>query len=273
MTPIRATFKEVWDHLSWLDLLSTFVVVAGLLLQLLNFNAGPSNFLKYLAVLAALYLLVRFIGWWRSRLLWSLRNRLIVAYLFIAFVPILLILTLVFLAGRILYSQLGAYLLHEDIQQRIDVIADISEHIAVAHQTFSPGITQEESERILAAQSHAVHDRDLPGLDISFAGDTSLFRKIVPPGKNSFAGLLQQGDELSLTSLKIIPGRKGERVVTLRVRVTPDFLATIAPDVGAIQLNLLEHYTGGAEQSVIYSSGDSQYRVAKIGRASCRERV
>jgi len=59
------------------------------------------------------------------------------------FVPILLILTLVFLAGRILYSQLGAYLLHEDIQQRIDVIADISEHIAVAHQTLSPGITQE----------------------------------------------------------------------------------------------------------------------------------
>src|SRR6266446_2289167 len=178
MTPIRATLKEVWNHVSWLDILSTLVVITGLLLQLLNFSAGPSSFLKYLAVLAAVYLLVRFIGWWRSRLLWSLRNRLIVAYLFIAFVPILLILTLVFLAGRILYSQLGAYLLHEDIQQRIDVIADISEHIAVAHQTLPLGITEEESERILASQSHAVHDRDLPGLDISFGSYTSLLRKI-----------------------------------------------------------------------------------------------
>ena len=270
MTPIRATFKEVWDHLSWLDILSTFVVIAGLLLQLLSFNAGPSNFLKYLAVLAALYLLVRFIGWWRSRLLWSLRNRLIVAYLFIAFVPILLILTLVFLAGRILYSQLGAYLLHEDIQQRIDVIADISEHIAVAHQTLSPGITQEESERILAAQSHAVHDRDLPGLDISFAGDTSLLRKIASSGKNSFAGLLQQGDELSLTSLKIIPGRRGERVVTLRVPVKPDFLTTVAPDLGAIQLNLMEHYAGGQEPAYTRSSGGEQYKVAKRIPASNR---
>src|SRR6476646_10443830 len=136
MTPIRATFKEVWDHLSWLDFLSTFVVIAGFLVQLFSFNAGPSSFLKYLAFLAALYLLVRFIGWWRSRLLWSLRNRLIVAYLFIAFVPILLIVTLVFLAGRILYSQLGAYLLHEAIQERIEVIADLSEHIAVGHQTL-----------------------------------------------------------------------------------------------------------------------------------------
>jgi phosphoserine phosphatase RsbU/P len=273
MTTIRATLKEVWNRLSWLDLLSMFLVIAGLALQLLGFNAGPSNFLKYLAVLAALYLLVRLIGWWRSRLLWSLRNRLIVAYLFIAFVPILLIVTLVFLAGRILYSQLGAYLLHEDIQERIEVIADLSEHIAVGHQTLPPGITRDESERILAAQSHTVYDRDLPGLSISFSSDTSLLRKITSPGKGSFAGLLQLGDELSLTSLRIIPDRQGERVVILRVPVTSksDFLTTIAPDLGAIQLNLMEHYTsGGAQQSVIYSSGDKQYRVA--GRIVARNR-
>jgi sigma-B regulation protein RsbU (phosphoserine phosphatase) len=263
MTPIRATLKEVWDHLSWLDLLSAFLVIAGLLLQILNFNAGPSNFLKYLAVLAVLYLLVRFIGWWRSRLLWSLRNRLIVAYLFIAFVPILLILTLVFLAGRILYSQLGAYLLHEDIEQRIEMIEDISEHIAVAHRALSPapGVAQEESERVLATQYHAVHDHDLPGLAITFTSDSSLLRKLATPGKKSFAGLLQQADELSLTSLRIIPDRKGERVVMSQVPVKPEFLATIAPDLGAIQLNLMEHYTGGQEP--IYSSGGEQYRVAK----------
>src|SRR3981189_2464041 len=174
MTSFRANLKEVWSRLTWPDLVSTAVVAGGLLAGIFGFSGGFFSFLKYLAVLAGFYLLFRFIGWWRSRLLWSLRNRLIVAYLFIAFVPIFLILTLVFLAGRILYSQLGAYLLHEDIQQRIDVIADISEHIAVAHQTLSPGITQEESERILAAQSHVVHDRDLLGLSISFSSDASL---------------------------------------------------------------------------------------------------
>src|SRR5260370_4309164 len=108
-----------------------------------RFNGGFFSFLKYLAVLAGVYLLFRLIGWWRSRLLWSLRNRLIVAYLFIAFVPILLIVTLVFLAGRILYSQLGAYLLHEDIHNRIEMIADISEHIAIAHEVLPAGVTQE----------------------------------------------------------------------------------------------------------------------------------
>ena len=263
MTLFRTKLKEVWDRLSWLDLISTLVAVTGLVLAILGFATGPANFVEYLAVLAGIYLLFRLIGWWRNRLLWSLRNRLIVAYLFIAFVPILLIVTLVFLAGRILYSQLGAYLLHEDIQNRIEMIADISEHITIALQTLPPSISEAESERILAAQSHAVHDRELPKLSISFSNDASLLRKIAPTGKGSFAGLLQQGDVLSLTSLRIIPDRKGERVVTLSVPVTEEFLSTVAPDLGAIQFNLMEPYTGGTQKSVIFSSrSEAQYRVA-----------
>src|SRR5947209_8710125 len=171
MTPFRASLKQVWRRLTWPDLVSAAVATAGLLAALFGINGGFFSFLKYLAVLGVVFLLFRLIGWWRSRLLWSLRNRLIVAYLFIAFVPILLIVTLVFLAGRILYSQLGAYLLHEDIQQRIEMIADISEHIAIAHKFLPAGVTQEESERILAAQYRAVHDRDLPGLAITFSSD------------------------------------------------------------------------------------------------------
>jgi sigma-B regulation protein RsbU (phosphoserine phosphatase) len=262
MTSFRANLKEVWSRLAWPDLISTAVAGAGLLASIFGLQGGLFSFLKYLAVLASVYLLFRLIGWWRNRLLWSLRNRLIVAYLFIAFVPILLIVTLVFLAGRILYSQLGAYLLHEDIQQRIQMIADISEHIAIAHEILPAGVTQDESERILAAQSHAVHDQELPGLSISFSSDSSLLRKVTAPGKKSFAGLLQQGDSLSLTSLRSIPDRKGERVVALRVPVTPEFLSTVAPDLGAIQLNLMERYMGGTPQEVIYSSGGEQYKVA-----------
>src|SRR6266700_1020530 len=194
MTSFRSSLKEVWDHLTWADLASTAMAAAGLLTAIFGLRGGLFSFLKYLAVLAGAYLLFRLIGWWRNRLLWSLRNRLIVAYLFIAVVPILLIVTLVLLAGRILYSQLGAYLLHEDIQKRIDMIADISEHIAIAHKLLPASVTQEESERVLAAQSHAVHDRELLGLSISFSNDTSLLRKVTPAGRRSFAGLLQQGD-------------------------------------------------------------------------------
>jgi sigma-B regulation protein RsbU (phosphoserine phosphatase) len=270
MTRFRANLKEVWSRLTWPDLVSTAVVAGGLLTGIFGFNGGFFSFLKYLAVLAGFYLLFRFIGWWRNRLLWSLRNRLIVAYLFIAAVPILSIVTLVVLAARILYSQLGAYLLYEDIHKRIDMLADISEHIAIAHQTLPPSVIESDSERILAAQSHAVHDRELPGLSIGFSYAQTLAGKVIPAGKKSFAGLLQEGDRLAIVSLRIIPDRKGERVVTLRVPVNPDFLSTVAPDLGGIQLNLMERDTGGGQQGLKYKSGDTQYVVARKIVASNR---
>ena len=53
--------------------------------------------------------------------------------------------------------------------------------------------------------------------------------------------------------------------------MTPDFLATVAPDLGAIQLNLMQPYKGGARRGVIYSTGGAQYETA--GRIPARNRV
>ena len=254
MKSLLASLKEIWSRLSWLDLTSAAIGVGGLTIAILGISSKSADFLKYLAVLASLFLLFRLIAFFRNRILWSLRNRLIVAYLFIAVVPVLLIVALVGFTARILYSQLGAYILHEDIQRRIDMIGDISEHIAVAHRSLPAGVKQEDSERILASQSHAVHDRELPELAISFSEDDSLLRNIAPSGRDSFAGLLQQGKKLFLVSLRAIPVAKGRRVITLRVEVTAGFLATVAPDLGAIQLNLMERYTGGTPPGVIYTT-------------------
>jgi sigma-B regulation protein RsbU (phosphoserine phosphatase) len=262
MTPFRASLKEVWDRLTWPDLVSTVVAAGGLLAALFGLQGGPFSFLKYLAVVASVYLLFRLIGWWRDRLLWSLRNRLIVAYLFIAVVPILSIVTLAVLAGRILYSQLGAYLLHEDLQQRIAMIADIAEHIAAAHATLPKGISEEESERVLAAQSHSVHDRELPKLDIAFSNDARLLGKVAGPGVQSFAGIVQEGEHLSLMSIRAMPERGRVRLVTLRVPVTADFLSGIAPDLGAIQLSLTEKYVPGAREGIIYPTANGKYITA-----------
>lgn len=263
MKPFLAILKEVWSHLSWLDVASAAVAAVGLAMEIFGFNSKLANFLEYLAVLAGFYLLFRLIGFWRNRILWSLRNRLIVAYLFIAVVPILSVVTLAVFAGRILYSQLGAYLLHEDLQQRVTMLSDIAEHMAIAHEIFPPGVTESESERALASQSHDVHDGELPELAIEFSNDLSLLHKIAPGEKKSFAGLLQEGDSLYLISLRTIPEAKGDRVVVLRVPVTRDFLSTVAPDLGGIQLNLMDRYDPNRDQGVPYSSNGKLYRVAE----------
>jgi sigma-B regulation protein RsbU (phosphoserine phosphatase) len=263
MTALPANLRNLWRRLSRIDLFAILLVLAGTVCTILDLSGGLANFFRFLTILAAIYLVFRFAGWWRTRLLWSLRNRLIVAYLFIAVVPILLILTLVVLAGQILYSQLGAYLLYDDIHRRIAMMADITEHIAVAHRNLPKGMTLEESESVLAEESYLVHDQELPGLRIDFSNDTALLHKVADKGK-TFAGLVEEGDKLFLMSLREMPQPKGVRVVSLRVPVTPEFLASIAPDLGAIQLNLTRRFEGGARDGILYTSSNNiQYETTK----------
>jgi phosphoserine phosphatase RsbU/P len=249
--------RTVWDRISRLDLAALLLAGAGGLAYLFAVEGSISNYLKFVALLAALYLLYRLLAWGRSRLLWSLRNRLIVAGLFIAVVPVLLLALLAVRSASILYSQLASYLLYEDVQRRKDMLADIAEHIAAAHSTLPPSVSEAESERILAAQSHSVHDRELPGLSIEFSDDTGLLRK-VGAGKQMFAGLLQQGEILSIISIRAMQEPKGVRVVTLRVPLDEVFLASIAPDLGAIQFNLMRRYSGGAHPGVLYTTNGAQ---------------
>jgi sigma-B regulation protein RsbU (phosphoserine phosphatase) len=135
------------------------------------------------------------------------------------------------------------------------MLADIAEHIAAAHATLPARVTEGELERVLAAESHAVHDRELPRLAIEFSSDPAFLRKIAG-NRKFFAGLLQQGENLSIISIRAMDEPRGIRVVTLRVPVKEDFLASIAPDLGAIQLNLMQRYSGGAKHGVLYTTDD-----------------
>jgi phosphoserine phosphatase RsbU/P len=247
--------RTAWDRVSRLDFVALLLALAGGLAYLFQAGGRIFDYLEFIALLAALYLLYRLLTWGRSRLLWSLRNRLIVAGLFIAVVPVLLLVLLAVRSAGVLYSQLASYLLYEDVQRRKDMLADIAEHIAAAHGAVPARVTEGELERVLAAESHAVHDRELPGLAIEFSSDPSFLRKIAS-NRKFFAGLLQQGEALSIISIRAMEEPRGIRVVTLRVPVTEEFLASIAPDLGAIQLNLMRRYAGGAHHGVLYTTDD-----------------
>jgi phosphoserine phosphatase RsbU/P len=71
--------------------------------------------------------------------------------------------------------------------------------------------------------------------------------------------------------MQAIQERDGVRLVRLEVPVDEDFLATIAPDLGAIQLNLMQRANGNAGKRVLYSTNKVQYetikRIAARGRA------
>jgi sigma-B regulation protein RsbU (phosphoserine phosphatase) len=271
MTSFRPKLDAFWRRLSRLDLVALVLFFLGLVVYVLGGSGGGLSFVKFLGAICAVYLIVRMIGWWRTKLLWRLRDRLIVAYLFIALVPVLLVMTLAIFSLMILYTQLGGYLLYVDLQHRVEMVSEGAEQIATALGTSATGVSPAMAEQIVAAQEHTVYDRELPGLVVEYADDPKLLHAIAGVGARRFAGLVQQGERLSLVGLRGVETPRGLRVVTLRVPVTEVFLASLAPDLGVVHLEILERYDNSRPASVLYPFGDVKY--SAVRRITARNRA
>ena len=89
-------------------------------------RSGFRLILEIATVIAGLWLAIRLLRLIARQALWRLRHRLIVTYLFIAGVPLLLIIGLAALAGYMLVYQLAAYLVTTELDRRIDSLSAAS---------------------------------------------------------------------------------------------------------------------------------------------------
>ena len=259
MTPIRANLSKLWRRLSRPDIAAIVLLALGLLAAVSGRSGGPFSFAKFVGLLSAVYLAFRAISWWRNRLLWSLRNRLIVAYLFIAVVPVLLLLTLAILAGQILYSQLGGYLLFEDIHSRLGRMADSATSIASAERTLPGAINDKVVEEALDAQIQMAYANELPGLKVEFHADPRRLQRIAGPNAKEFTGIVQSNGQTHLIAMREVDSPRGRNLVELSLHVTPDFLETVALGLGPIQFTALQRADGGDPKSTI-QLGNVRYR-------------
>jgi sigma-B regulation protein RsbU (phosphoserine phosphatase) len=264
--------KAFWNSLSLLDWVALAVCVAGLWLTRIGSTARGTGFLKYLAVIAAGYLLYRFWSRLRSELLWSLRNRLIVVYVFIAVVPIILLLTLGIQAGRIIYSQFGAYLLYHEIHDRIKVLDDSSEDVAAAEASLPKNEDEAAAEKRLEKQILEARAKALPGLTVNFHVDPAFFEKIRNPKSRSFAGMVQTANELRLVGIHEVDTPRGVRAVELSVPVEPPLLEKLSSSFGQIEVMLLQPVESDRDSKAV-TIGNKNYLPVPFGRKRTRDRV
>jgi phosphoserine phosphatase RsbU/P len=263
--------NSFWNSLSTLDWAAALVFALGLWARWGRawLQGVPGmGFVEFLGVVAGCFLLYRFWTRWRSQVLWSLRNRLIVAYLFIAVVPIILLLVLSSLLGQIIYTQLGAYLLYHDIHDRVEMLSDSAANIAAAETTLPLSTEQKTLEKALAAQAEIAEGKSLPGLLVDFDANPQYFHAVTGVGGNSFAGLIQTGAVLRLVAMKEAVSPRGKRYIELSVPVTTQFLEGLAPDLGPIDVTLARRVDDASGSAV--RIGENDYRA--IGRIVTHKR-
>ena len=80
--------------------------------------------------LFVVFLLLMGFRWVRRELMWRLRNRLIVTYIFIGVIPILLLVSMALLAGYLFAGQFATYIALSDLQTELD-------HLESANNAFT----------------------------------------------------------------------------------------------------------------------------------------
>ena len=226
-----------WKSLSKLDWLALALCVIGLAAAGNAVrNLPAAGFFRLLGVLAIVYVLYRFWSRWREELLWSLRNRLILAYLFLGVVPTVLLLILASMLGQILYSQLGAYLLYHDIEDRVAIMSSL----AATQASLPASLDEKAREQALTQQAELSVGQKMPKLRVNFEVMPKFFPEMAGPAGHSFSGLIQSGNQLRLVGMRELENSQGKRIVEVSIPFDSELLENVAPDLGPIEITLAQ---------------------------------
>jgi sigma-B regulation protein RsbU (phosphoserine phosphatase) len=197
-------------------------------------GGGTEILLAFAAFLAGVLVAFRWIVIGIKRLIWRLRYRLLVAYLFIAVVPIALIGLLLYYGGEKFTGQVAAYLVTTELERRTEGMLGVARGLAWT----PPGIRTERA-RWLAPYFAGLS----PGLELLIRDRDATWRYpengslSSPPGAWGDAeGLVLKGQTLAVWAHAIHDTAE----VTMLAPVTPRMLSSLAPHLGAIAVRDLE---------------------------------
>ncbi len=132
----KGLWPQTWTARAALYVLSVDLLVFALqlltsrLLPRVSSNlAGWVSFLSFVA--AVLYVVVAF-RWLRAKVLWRLRNRLIVTYVFIGVIPVFLLVMISFITLYLLAGQFASFVVTSEIDSHLRSME--SSNRAIAHQ-------------------------------------------------------------------------------------------------------------------------------------------
>jgi sigma-B regulation protein RsbU (phosphoserine phosphatase) len=229
----QGRWRKFFNQIGWAErLFGIFLLVAltGLPRQL---GPGVSLFVWALVYCVGTFALLRRGLVLVRQQIWWLRKRLLVAYLFIAVVPIVLLAILTEMGAHTLASQAGAYLLSSEVDRKIEVLKQSAQ--TLAH--VAPSARTEALRR-----AGLLFRERFPGSRVVMREQSGVIRgwpegvpAEPPPAKHgNTEGLLLKDGEYYLWAHAV-----GEGVdVAVIVPVTRAFLTSLAPGLGDIRLRV-----------------------------------
>jgi sigma-B regulation protein RsbU (phosphoserine phosphatase) len=165
----------------------------------------------------------------RSKIIWRLRNRLFVTYVFVGAVPVVLILALAACGVYIVVGQVATYLVSAELTRRAASLENPARFLSEAPAS--------ERADIMKQMAPLLSDR-FPGFEVLVTGDQPYRfpadNKLEPPQGDwhKFTGLASDGGKFYCMSLS----RTGGTQAVVAAPLNSDVLGRIVPGLGVVQL-------------------------------------
>jgi sigma-B regulation protein RsbU (phosphoserine phosphatase) len=224
------------------------VWLGGLSLLLWLADALPGvalgGWATFVTLIFSFFAVVLLFRWGYRPLLWRLRNRLIVTYLFIGVMPILLLLLMFGLAGYLFAGQFANYVAISDLHSELLHLQAAND--ALAAQLFPLETAGKFNEQIAEELTRASDER-FPGRTVTvsrggkgFVVSTQGALLAAQPARvpdfinGDFTNFVDEKDALHLRAIKLSPDRR--MALISDIPITPNLLLPTAERLGSVTL-------------------------------------
>ena len=231
-----------------------------------GFVSGWATFLSFIFIACVVLLGLR---WIRRKLMWRVRNRLIVTYVFIGVIPILLLLAMGFVAGYMFAGQFAGYVaisdLHSELQHLTATNRSLTTQFAslAREGKLNSGLAGEiagASNETFRHRSVSVWDGDKGFLLAENASPEQAPIKASAAVHGDFSGMVLDNGRLQLRAVRHADAGSHRLTVISNMPITPEVLRTATSEVGFVGLyppNENGQATGSTSQQDT-SSGSAQ---------------
>ncbi len=244
--------------------------------------SGWAAFISYVFVFFAILLGFR---WLRQRLMWRLRNRLIVTYVFIGVIPVILLVMMALLAGYLFAGQFATYVAMSDLQSELHHLEATNKSLTTQFRSLSrsgnlnPQLAAEiasASDENFRHRSVTVWDGDKgfvlaePG-----RGAAQVPIKLSPAIGGDFAGFVLDQNRVQLRAVKKATDGTHQLTVISNVPITPELLRQAAGELGSVTLlppdrETIVKPTAGSNPKGIEITADKDHVTTKFGGETVR---
>ncbi len=229
----------------WFGGLSILIYALGWLTGTRS-SAKPGHWTEFFALVFAFCALLLSLRWaWRN-IMWRLRHRLIVTYIFIGVIPIVLLMMMAGVSGYLFAGQFATYVAISNLQSELQHLKATNDALAV--QLGAMERTGRWDQQV-AADVFAISGENFPERTVTvWQGDEGFMlstkgalikarpAKVPDAIKGDFNGLVVDGDGLSLRAAKIFDHDGSRLVVISSVPITPELLRSATSSLGLVTL-------------------------------------